>query len=934
MATQRLGLWFGVLSLCMFHVPIWLFIVTTSFNMVRSITHDLNTFVYTLSKSQELSDNFHSMPRPTTAFSLCSSTLQLDGNICICHGSYVPPNHCESQANLYVDQQSLNDQRYISEQNDTVHSIHARNTIITIGVIVVIILFFKYICLRTVFIVIIQISMANSVQILRYNTTHPAPSIIRCGLQQNCDIICQTKTCAYSKFYLYNNEVTLRCLAKDGCYGSHIHVINATSFHLISSGQWGFHKAKLWSYGNNQNISFTCEGNWYSCQANTLYINGMDHNIQIRCKSPLSCNGLKIYAVQSKSLRLYCQGLRACVSMIVKAPSDPSSNNTVVVHGDHTAGGATISSLYGNVEFICADECISLDLFRIIYGMGMSHSCQVSDEQCMNGLQSTNQAMNALNIQIEYVDNVTHYNQVNFTDDINHLVIFVLENGIANDETLHAPQQISSVHVICVYACHSATFNFSLIQNASFMADTASFTTIVGSTNSFKRISYGTGGNGNTYHLNHTKQVEFLCQGYSLETGNGGCLKSSSYLFLSDSKRAFIGCGSNDCSNSDIYIDSNPYTDPFVALDIRCYNGSSISCDDLLIHFGSANAICNYTSAVSYKDCNYTSSPTTTPTLSPSNSPSLTPTDAPTNPSLSPTLSPSKSPTLTPTCAPTFSPTLSPSTSPSFNPTHAPTLSPTISPSNVPISNPTHAPSLSPTLSPSNAPTLTPTHAPTFSPTISPSNSPTLTPTHAPTFSPSISPSNAPTNAPTTCFDYNASYNSLDGSDRPSNIVFDEDIIAFVFNASNVVRYIAKDHNTQFQDQHIYCNQTTSNVAYNSCFIGCYDRFSCGYKTHIVPVTVNRLEQVTLVCSERYSCHGLTVNVTNVVIDRMTITCISRLSCVDVTIHVDMSYSSEFILHCNASLSCSDTSITLGNKVNSNIFCYDANACDSMSIHT
>eukprot|EP01083_Nonionella_stella_P235654 828367_1 len=407
------------------------------------------------------------------------------------------------------------------------------------------------------------------------------------------------------------------------------------------------------------------------------------------------------------------------------------------------------------------------------------------------------------------------------------------------------------VYMLCVYACHSATFNFSLIQNASFMADTASFTTIVGSTNSFKRISYGTGGNGNTYHLNHTKQVEFLCQGYSLETGNGGCLKSSSYLFLSDSKRAFIGCGSNDCSNSDIYIDSNPYTDPFVALDIRCYNGSSISCDDLLIHFGSANAICNYTSAVSYKDCNYTSSPTTTPTLSPSNSPSLTPTDAPTNPSLSPTLSPSKSPTLTPTCAPTFSPTLSPSTSPSFNPTHAPTLSPTISPSNVPISNPTHAPSLSPTLSPSNAPTLTPTHAPTFSP--------------------SISPSNAPTNAPTTCFDYNASYNSLDGSDRPSNIVFDEDIIAFVFNASNVVRYIAKDHNTQFQDQHIYCNQTTSNVAYNSCFIGCYDRFSCGYKTHIVPVTVNRLEQVTLVCSERYSCHGLTVNVTNdVVIDRMT----------------------------------------------------------------
>eukprot|EP01083_Nonionella_stella_P272744 925013_1 len=154
---------------------------------------------------------------------------------------------------------------------------------------------------------------------------------------------------------------------------------------------------------------------------------------------------------------------------------------------------------------------------------------------------------------------------------------------------------------------------------------------------------------------------------------------------------------------------------------------------------------------------------------------------------------------------------------------------------------------------------------------------------------------------------------------------------------SNVSTYIAMDQNMHFHEQNIHCNQTlptVSDIEYEACFIGCYDKFSC-YMTNIIPVASNRLEQLTLVCLNKYSCHGLTLNVTDdVTIDRMTITCVSRLSCVEVTIHVNVSSASEFALHCNASLSCSDTSITLGNKVNSNIFCYDANACDSMSIHT
>eukprot|EP01083_Nonionella_stella_P160703 525578_1 len=163
--------------------------------------------------------------------------------------------------------------------------------------------------------------------------------------------------------------------------------------------------------------------------------------------------------------------------MIVKAPSDPSSITTVTAYADFTDSQATIYSLYGNVEFNCTGGCTTLDMFHIIYGMDMSHSCQVSDQQCMNGLQSINQAMNALDIQIEYVDNVQNYNQLNFSDAINHLVVFVLQTDIVNGQTLYTPQ-IPSAHVRCVKGCSSGTFNFSLTQNASFWADTASSTSL------------------------------------------------------------------------------------------------------------------------------------------------------------------------------------------------------------------------------------------------------------------------------------------------------------------------------------------------------------------------------------------------------------------------------------------------------------------------
>eukprot|EP01083_Nonionella_stella_P062194 161783_1 len=287
MATYSICLWLGILGACMFHIPIWLFVAATSFNMVRSFAYDINMFAYTLSSQSPdfklcgvSSDNFPPMPRSAIEFSPDSSTLY--------------PNFCP-------DQQLFNDKRQTSERKhsnsvDSASPAPVKNiTIIMICTIMASIVYCKLISHSTslplflsgALLVIIQISMTNSMQMFIFNDTNAPPSTLRCGLQDDCEIMCQAKNvCQDTTFYFYNNNVTFTCNNQASCMRATIYVVNVTSFHLISNGQWGFHQAHLWTSGNNQNISLTCAGCpgcRYSCQANTLHI-GRGDNIEIACK--------------------------------------------------------------------------------------------------------------------------------------------------------------------------------------------------------------------------------------------------------------------------------------------------------------------------------------------------------------------------------------------------------------------------------------------------------------------------------------------------------------------------------------------------------------------------------------------------------------------------------------------------------------------------
>eukprot|EP01084_Bolivina_argentea_P257201 433260_1 len=229
---------------------------------------------------------------------------------------------------------------------------------------------------------------------------------------------------------------------------------------------------------------------------------------------------------------------------------------------------------------------------------------------------------------------------------------------------------INSIHVVCVYSCNDVSFNFSMVQNATFMANSASSIDIIGPINAFKRISYAAYSDLNDYYLTQTQEIEFICN----QIGGGNCIKNSD-MFLGSIENVFIGCGNSGCRDSDIYIDTCPYTNPTASLNIECYN-SSTSCINLLIHFESADLICQYNSSYKcYAQCNYTESPTPAPTANPTTMPTFDPTTVPTfDPTIVPTFDPTMKPTIDPTIHPTEDPTQSPSDSPT---TSAPSTNPT-----------------------------------------------------------------------------------------------------------------------------------------------------------------------------------------------------------------------------------------------------------------
>eukprot|EP01084_Bolivina_argentea_P067628 123132_1 len=105
-----------------------------------------------------------------------------------------------------------------------------------------------------------------------------------------------------------------------------------------------------------------------------------------------------------------------------------------------------------------------------------------------------------------------------------------------------------------------------------------------------------------------------------------------------------------------------------------------------------------------------------------------------------------------------------------------------------------------------------------YSPTVSPSQPPTSAtsaPSNAPVQPPTTAPTNAPSSSPTTCYDYDKSSYSLDGN---SKIITNGHT-----NITNILPFIN-------QTENIWCNSTSS----NNCYITCYDRLECR-QYHIQP---------------------------------------------------------------------------------------------------
>eukprot|EP01084_Bolivina_argentea_P053605 98404_1 len=466
-------------------------------------------------------------------------------------------------------------------------------------------------------------SLINSQDVFLYNRENQPDSPITCGLQNDCDITCMDVGCKEKEFYFYNNNIKFTCYGWEACRKVKIYVINATSFNLISSGgNYVFHEAVLYANGTEQNIILACKGRFYSCQSSQVILSGKDQNVELFCQGSNSCNKLLVDAVQTKSLIVHCEHSKACSNKIIYAPSNPDSTVIINVH-TNSQEQMHIYSLYGTAQFICNDSCTNLNNFFMLYGIDMSNFCEASDEKCMNESYIYGQNMRQAKIEAQYVQNVNNFSVSN-ASDIDHLIVFLAKDAITASEILQSPVDVSSIHVIYPSRGNKGVLNFSLAENAS-LSNTApnSEISILGPRNSFTKTSYDLKNTGQyEYYLNNTKRVQFLCGEVLIP---GKCLVDSK-LFLGYIDYAFIDCGSADCNNADIYIDNNPYTEKSTRLDIECFNDSATSCNNLLIHFKSANFICTYDSSVSYTDCNHTNAPTKFPTSIPSFTPTRFPT--------------------------------------------------------------------------------------------------------------------------------------------------------------------------------------------------------------------------------------------------------------------------------------------------------------------
>eukprot|EP01084_Bolivina_argentea_P260255 439458_1 len=549
---------------------------------------------------------------------------------------------------------------------------------------------------------------------LLYNSTNPPPAIVTCGLQTDCDVTCYGyQSCRSITFYFYNNDINLTCHGQTACYYVTIYVINATSLNLYTSGgNWAFHKSALYASGTAQNIKMICTGSTYSCQVNDIILSGKEQNLEIFCKGSLSCNKLFVDAVQAKSLTIHCEGNNACYTQGggIYAPADPTSIVTINVYRNSPQDEQMhIYSLYASVNFLCTAACTTLNGYFMMYGVDMTKYCEASDTNCLNESLAYRQSMLQMNIATEYVQYISNFGQVD-TSNKDHLTIFLAKNAIFGGQTLQMPIELPSTHVISLITISNGVMNFSLSQNASLHAKTASGLTIFGPQNTFTRTSYsiGSSSTNNMYYMNQTKHVHFLCGGIS----GGACLKSSK-LFLGNIENAFIGCGNQDCSYSDIYINDNPYFNELTKLDIKCLNNSQTTCVDLFIHFQSTNFICQYNSSSTLASCNHTNIPTTSPTIEP------------TIPTIEPTINPTRFPTSEPTVEPTLQPSFQPS-SPTIEPTTTPTGVPTIEPTTNPTNVPTEHPTISLTNNPTTFPSYTPSRHPSQTPILSvPSTAPT-----------------------------------------------------------------------------------------------------------------------------------------------------------------------------------------------------------------
>ena len=233
----------------------------------------------------------------------------------------------------------------------------------------------------------------------------------------------------------------------------------------------------------------------------------------------------------------------------------------------------------------------------------------------------------------------------------------------------------------------------------------------------------------------------------------------------------------------------------------------------------------------------------------------------------------------------------------------------------IPTTSPTSDPTKSPTKDPTNDPTTNPSISPSFQPTLAPSLSPSI----APTTSPSLTPTLAPSQSPTTCYDGTTFTN--DGYepsiiDIMSGLMFninitDNDKIVI---ANSIGKYWDSKSELQFSNdnkQELRCLESVSCLGSNIVF---KDNSICN-----------------LYCSGYGACRATTVSIHNC--QRAHIICDGSYTCDEMIINASANIlSADLIIDCGHNTSCTDMYIEIGEKLYSNISCYDINSCDRMII--